>query len=102
MPPKCYFEISEDTKVQGSRLVFALNHKKMKKLQTFKVKTRFKQHENFPTDHSLFIPCYNLQHVKTSGYLCALKTIDKWRLAVIQGYTLSDRGTHCQAGRLTV
>ena len=94
MSPKCYFEISEDTKVQGSRLVFALNHKKMKKLQTFKVKTRFKQHENFPTDHSLFIPCYNLQDVKSSGYLCALKTKDNWRLAVIQGVDIKSDGNH--------
>ena len=94
MSQKCYFNTSEDIKVQGSRWVFALNHKKMKKLQPYKVKTRFKQHENFPTDHSLFIPCYNLQHVKTSGYLCALKTEGNWRLAVIQGVDIKSDGRH--------
>ena len=94
MSQMCYFNTSEDIKVQGSRYLFALNHSKMKKLQPYRVKTRFKQHKNFPTDHSLFIPCYNLQHVKTSGYLCALKTIDKWRLAVIQGVDIKSDGRH--------
>lgn len=94
MSQKCYFNTSEDIKVQGSRLVFALNHKKMKKLQPYQVKTRFKQHENFPTEHSLFIPCYNLQRVKTSGYLCALRTEDNWRLAVVQGVDIKSDGRH--------
>ena len=91
---KSFFKPSLDLKVKGCRHIFALNHKRMKNLQPFLVTTRFKQHENFPVGHSLFIPCSNFQDVKTSGYLCALRIRDLWRLAVIQGVDIQSDGNH--------